>query len=45
MSFGSLRMICGDPGAADYFDLLEVERERYDTSMEAYYAKCEADQS
>jgi hypothetical protein len=30
MSFDSLHLICGDPGAVDYFDLPEVERERYD---------------
>ena len=45
MSFDSLHLICGDPGAIDYVDLPEAERERYDQFMEAYYAKCEAGQS
>ena len=44
MLFGLLHLICGDPGAVDYFDLSEVEQERYDRFMEVYYTTCEADQ-
>ena len=45
MVFNPLHMICGDPGAINYFNLPKAERKRYDQFMEVYYAKCEAGQS
>ena len=39
-----LHLICSNPGAVNYFNLPEVERERSNRFMEAYYARCKADQ-
>jgi hypothetical protein len=50
MSFDSLHLIWDDPGAVDYFDLPEVERERYDQFISQLYSTqggriCHASQS
>jgi hypothetical protein len=44
MVFDLLNLICGNPSAVDYFDLLGVKWEMYTQFVEAYYAKCKVRQ-